>query len=426
MKQTKISTNIYMVIPILGLLLLTNQTSQAQNDSTTIPTLDQAIEQSVVNNGSIRSANLKLARLEALKESAYDIEKTTFGAQYGQFNSFENDYSFSMVQKFEFPTVYSANKSLSKANIKGGVLDKQRIENDLISEVKNTWFTIIYFQLLNQVLEEQKTMYRALLKATQVQYEVEEVSFLEKLSIEAEAELQKIELSNNLADFTLYKKRLQFLMNSANEVDISIDSASKKELALQLDSNVICNNPNLNVLQNLVEVKHKEQSLITAKMLPGFSIGYNNQSLIGNHTVNNATQFYGGSQRFTSVSATVSIPIWAKPDLAKIKAAKLAKERAASDAEYYEKVLTNEFELSMQAYFKHKSTVDFYEQKGLLQAALIFKNAQKSLDLGAINYIEFMNNYNQGIKLKKDYLTALRLLNESVIKIEFLVGNKTK
>ena len=175
-------------------------------------------------------------------------------------------------------------------------------------------------------------------------------------------------------------------------------------------------------LTNLITVREKEKSLNKAQFLPDFSIGYFNQSLIGSYTVNGTDQFFGSSQRFTGLQATISIPLWAKPDLARVKAAKLNQQKAETEAGYYQTVLLGEYERVVQDYLKYKYTIETYETNALPQAELILSNATKSFEGGAIDYVEYIQGLNNGLEIKNSYLNILNQYNQSIIAIEYLAG----
>ena len=61
---------------------------------------------------SIAKTNIELQ--EQGKKAAYNLIKTDIGFQYGQYNSFENDFAFNLNQRIEFPTVYSSQRTLGK------------------------------------------------------------------------------------------------------------------------------------------------------------------------------------------------------------------------------------------------------------------------------------------------------------------------
>jgi len=330
------------------------------------------------------------------------------GVQYGQYNSFENDFAFSINQKFQFPTVYTSKSRLAKANIKSGEFEKAITENELIKEIKLTWYQLAYLMGRNELLLYQDSMYVKFLKAAELRYQTEAGTLLEKVTAESKVTAIKVIIAQNEADIKSFKKRLQTLLNSPNPVDIIDGFNPKKELQLTLDTAIISSNPNLGYLTNLIAVREKEKAVIKAQFLPDFSIGYFNQSLIGSYTVNGTDQFFGGSQRFTGLQATISIPLWAKPDLARIKAAKLNQQKTETEAVYYQTVLLGEYERVVQDYLKYKYTIETYETNALPQAEMIPSNATKSLEGGAIHQVEYNQGINNGEEIKKISLIILK------------------
>jgi cobalt-zinc-cadmium resistance protein CzcA len=66
--------------------------------------------------------------------------------------------------------------------------------------------------------------------------------------------------------------------------------------------------------------------------------------------------------------------------------------------------------------------LSYYKDKAVPQAELIIESAQKSLENGAINYVEYFQNLNQGLELKFNYLNTLNEYNQAIIDLEYLIG----
>ena len=422
--RKKLSFAGLVAISVIGFFMLNGQTMIAQETIEKRYTLEEAIAYGLKNNESIKSANFEIERLKALKKSSFDIGKTDVRVDYGKLNGFEKDMSFSIEQKFQFPTVYTSKNNLAKASIEKGELEKVASEVNLIKEIKLTWYQLVYLKEVQSLLEYQNKMYSQFLKAASLRYEVEAGTLLEKVT--AEAKITKIEtdILQNESNIKIYKKRLKTLLCSPFTVNIIEEYVAQNILNLDLEAGVISENPTLSLLNNQVNVKEKEVALNSAKLLPEFTVGYFNQSMIGNHTKNGVDRFYSNSQRFSSVQATISIPLWVKPDRARIKAAKLDREKAESDAIYGQKVLKGEYERVVQEFFKYKTTLKYYKEKALPQAELILSNSKKSFDNGAIDYVEYMQGLTNGIEIKSNYLSVLNQYNQSIIAIEYLVGIK--
>ena len=411
-----------LLIPLIGAFTLFGQTAQAQVSEVKQLTLDEAISFGLSNNGNVKAAETEIERLEALKGTSFDLGKTDVGVQYGQYNSFENDFAFSLDQKFQFPTVYSSKSELAKANIKSGELAKAITENELIKDIKLTWYQLTFLKDRQKLLLYQDSMYVKFLRATELRFQTEAGTLLEKVTAESKVTAVKALIAQNEADIKSYKKRLQTLLYSPIPVDVIEDFKPHKELQLSLDTTIIASNPNFEYLNNLINVREQEKTVNKAQFLPDFSIGYFNQSLIGNYTVNGTDQFYGGNQRFTGLQATVSIPLWAKPDLARINAAKLNQQKAETEAMYYQTALLGEYERVVQDYLKYKYTLETYEANALPQAELILSNSTKSFEGGAIDYVEYIQGLTNGLEIKNSYLNILNQYNQSIIAIEYLAG----
>ena len=81
------------------------------------------------------------------------------------------------------------------------------------------------------------------------------------------------------------------------------------------------NNPVLSFFKQQIQVEHNKYELEKAKMLPEFSLGYFNQSLIGTQTVDGTAQFFGANKRFTGFNIGIAVPLWFKPLTAQKQAA---------------------------------------------------------------------------------------------------------
>jgi cobalt-zinc-cadmium resistance protein CzcA len=185
-------------------------------------------------------------------------------------------------------------------------------------------------------------------------------------------------------------------------------------------------NPNLRLIKQQIEVNQKAKEVEQARLLPDIQVGYFNQSLIGNYSnfsKDGVSSFYGPGQRFQGFMVGLAIPIWARPQVARIKTAELGKQIAQSNAELYQKNLSGQYLQTVQQYEKYKRSLDYYEQNALPQANLILDQAQKSYKAGAIGYLEYFQALNRALTIKNTYLDNLNLFNQAVLNIEFLIGN---
>ena len=413
--------------PITALLLIggisffaSSELKAQEVKGKTITTLEEAINIGLTGNGNVQVAKTNIELQEQGKKSAYNLGKTDFGIQYGQYNSFENDFAFNLNQRIEFPTVYSSQRTLAKEKIEGSQMQLSITENDLIRNIRISWYQLAYLKERERLLLYQDTIYGRFLHAATIRYETEATSLLEK----AAAETRVMEIQNALkiieSDIAIQEKQLRILLNDTTDLSFMPATLDERVLTNKQDSTQLSGNPLLAYARQQIDIANAEKAVQSAKMLPDISVGYFNQSLIGGQTSNG--NIAGCSNRFTGVQAGISIPLFYGSYKASIKSAKLRENMAQTNADYYSTVLQGQYEQQLQEVLKYQGSLGYYRDKAVPQANLIIGNAQKSFENGAIDYVEYFQNLNQGLELKFNYLNTLNGYNQAIINLEYLIG----
>ena len=413
--------------PITALLLIggisffaSSELKAQEVKGKTITTLEEAINIGLTGNGNVQVAKTNIELQEQGKKSAYNLGKTDFGIQYGQYNSFENDFAFNLNQRIEFPTVYSSQRTLAKEKIEGSQMQLLITENDLKRNIRISWYQLAYLKERERLLLYQDTIYGRFLHAATIRYETEATSLLEK----AAAETRVMEIQNALkiieSDIAIQEKQLRILLNDTTGLSFVPATLDERVLTNKQDSTQLSGNPLLAYARQQIDIANAEKAVQSAKMLPDISVGYFNQSLIGGQTSNG--DIAGSSNRFTGVQAGISIPLFYGSYKASIKSAKLRENMAQTNADYYSTVLQGQYEQQLQEVLKYQGSLGYYRDKAVPQANLIIGNAQKSFENGAIDYVEYFQNLNQGLELKFNYLNTLNGYNQAIINLEYLIG----
>jgi len=121
-------------------------------------------------------------------------------------------------------------------------------------------------------------------------------------------------------------------------------------------------------------------------------------------------------------AAGISIPLFSGSYRANIKSAKFKTQIAQTNADYDQTVLQGQFQQQLNEVLKYKEGLSYYKTQAVPQAELIISSTQKSFDNGAIGYIEYFQNINQGLTLKFNYLETLNGYNQAIISLEYLIG----
>jgi heavy metal efflux system protein len=415
---------VIIVLLFMGAALFIPSQSNSQSVTVRNVNLDQAVNEGLINNGMITTSNYEIQSQVAFKGTAWNFDKTNVSLVYGQYNSFYKDNSFTISQTFAFPSVYASQSKLAHANIKGSEQRLAVTQNELKRNIKSAYYQLLFYQSKRKSLLYQDSLYENFVRASDVKYKVGESNFLEKVTAQTQQMEVKSLLAQTEADVLIYQRQLQTLLGSDDKIVASDSTLNKIEFSVPSENISVENNPYLSYLKQQIEISKSNTHFERAKLLPDIHLGYFNQSLTGFYTINGVDRFFPTSYRFQGVQGGLSIPIWYKPQHARVNVAKINEQVANSTLAYQQKNMQGELDMLIQQFKKYKNSVEFYEKNALPQADLIIQNAEKAFKAGEINYIEFLLSLNRALAIKSNYLENLNFYNQSVISIEFILGGK--
>ncbi len=401
-----------MVILFLGMWMLSPSSALAQNNAPKVYTLEQAVNKALDNNGNVHAAALNVDMNKKLIAAGWDLDKTSVDYTYGQSNSFVKDNNITLGQSLQFPTVYVYQTKLARANTKSAEFGLSLTKVQVVAEVKRNYFSLLFCYAKLKLLNYQDSLYMNFQHAAELKMQTGESALLEKMA--AETRLMEIKTMKNqlAADVEIYKKKLQTLLNEAADINLAETLMMKLPFEMANDSNAVNNNPGLAMAQQEVRIKKFETKVESAKILPDLSVGYFNQS----------NKDLSEGDRFTGISAGVTIPLFFGASMSKVQAAKINTQIAQSNADYYRNALLNEYQALLQEYQKYKASVDYYESTALKQSNLIIEHAGKSYKEGNIDYVEYVQNLDKALEIRANYLEALLGYNQAVIAIDEASG----
>ena len=414
-----INPSIIILFLIVGCLFTTQKVKAQQTLSKTI-TLKQAIQQALDSNLTVKSASYRVEMQNTLKRSSWDIGKTSIEYEYGQSNSSHKDNSFTVSQSFAFPGLYANQHRLAKANAKSSEIGLSVTTNEIVLQVKSNWWQLAFYYSKLRLQQYQDSLYNGFAKAAERKAQTGETNMLEKVSAQAQSLEVKDQIRQTLADIAIVKKKLQTLINSKETLKIADTILVKLELRLTSDSLVDKANPLLAYYQQLSEIARMESKVEAAKLYPDFTVGYFNKSIIGTQEVDGTARYFSSSDRFTGIQAGITIPLWFYPQTSRIKASKINERISLTNRDAYKAALSGQFETLRQEYQKYKSSLDYYEQSALPQAAIIIDQSTKSYKAGALDYIEYIQNLTRALQIKSNYLKTLNDYDQVIIEINGL------
>jgi cobalt-zinc-cadmium resistance protein CzcA len=384
--------------------------------------LNDAIRTALDSNLSVRSAGYSVEAMRALKGTGFDLPKTDIEGQYGQFNSINNDNSFTVSQSFAFPSVYINRSRLNSANVKSREFQLGVARLEIATQVKQVYCQYVYLAEKKKLLTYQDSLYSGFLRAAELRAKAGETNKLEMMT----ARSQSLEVKNQLfqvsSDLVIFSRKLMLLLNSSVLVKPS-ESELHRIISNSDSANVSGqNNPMLGYMRQQSEVSRIEKKLERSQMLPDLKIGYFTQTIIGAQDVDGVSRNFDNGYRFTGLQAGISVPIWFPPFTARAKAAKINETVAMTDAAEYARQTEGNYRNLLDALSKYTSTVGYYETQAVPEADIIVDQASRSYKAGALDYLEYVLTLNRALAVRQNYLDAINNYNQTIISIDYITG----
>ena len=384
--------------------------------------LHDAIQMALDSNLSIKSAAFSVDARRALKGAAIDLPKTIIDGEYGQLNSYSNDNSFTVSQSFAFPSVYINRFKLANANIRSSQWQYEVSRVEIATQVKQIYWGYVYLTAKQKLLAYQDSLYSGFMRAAELRAKSGETNRLEMIT----ARSQSLEIRNQLfqtnADMGIYSRKLKLLLNIASLPVPAEKNLHRIAFSVLNDSLPVLQNPNLNYVQQQVEISKFEKQLERSMMLPDISFGYFSQTITGSQDIDGVSRNFGHDFRFAGFQAGISIPVWLAPFKARTKNAKINETIALTDAESYLKTAMGNYSSLLDEFAKFSSSVEYYEKQAVPEAELIIDQATLSYKAGALDYLDYVLTLNRALAIKQNYLDALNNFNQTIISIEYITG----
>lgn len=385
--------------------------------------MDQAIQEALKNNVSIKAAQYDVQSQRSLKATAFDLPKTNISLLYGQYNSYaKNDNNVTVTQTIPF-TAFGSQAKLNRANITASELKQKVTENELIYQLKQVYLQLTYAKARQILLLQQDSIYEGFLKSAAARYKAGETNLLEQTTAETQRNEVKNHLRQNEAEITGLRTQLRTLINSGTLPD-SGSELTEFEYHVA-DSLPAAQNPALGYLNQRIEVAKSQKKIEAARFAPDILIGGFSQTLSGvENTEDGSGRLASSSERFTGFHVGLSIPLWFTPYRARVRAAEFNRKAAESNYAYYSQTLEGQKQQAISRFNVAKNSLAYYRSSALPNAELILKQSQAAFRGGEIGYTEYLMGLRNAITIKENFLTTLRDYNQSIIYIEYLTGNK--
>jgi len=423
-----VSTKRKMIIGKISLIsvltlgfMFTNTRVNAQNSQPL--TIEQAITIALKNNFQNQAEQLNVLSSTTLKKSVFELPKANFNVQYGQYNSINQDLGFQINQSIPFPTYYSAKSKLYKAELQGSQLQQQATANEITAQVKLYYYQILYLQNVKTELQQLDSLYQQFIKVATLRYTSGETNILAKTTAQSKQGEMQLLFKQNETDILMAYNSLKILLNADGNFSIENGNIlSPQTITASFDTTLVANNPSLKLRYQQAIIATENKKVESAQLLPDLFVGYFNQSLIGNQSINGQDVFFTGSKRFQGLNLGLSIPLTFFSTVSKIKSLGQKQQAIQKEADNGKLVLQSKLQNALAQYNQNLLQYNYYKSQAINNAKTIIKTATLSYTSGNIGYLEYANALQTATTIKLGYLQSIHQLNENVVNINFLLN----
>ncbi|MGQ1787539.1 MULTISPECIES: CusA/CzcA family heavy metal efflux RND transporter [unclassified Saccharicrinis] len=390
-----------VVILLFAFFSVTGTAQQKQLD------LNQIVDIALQNNQKIKAYTLNIEQSKSLKKASFDINKTSIAYSTDENNIAENNHPlnvWAIGQEISFPTLYLKNKKAGKINISIAELELELLKNELKRNIADVFYK--YQMLLNKklVYDDLDSLFYELHLQTQKRLKQEDASYLEMLNIKAKRNEILALLNGTQLDIQSEYSNLKTLMNYQDDFEISnlpemIETPQGTQATSHLEQFYQYKNDYSNAL---IEIEKQ-------KVLPDLSLNY----FVGSNSYDNAKNYHG-------FEIGVAVPLFYGSHSAKIKAAKFASSAQHLQNEYKSIAFKTRLKALKNEQLKHKTLIDNYISSGKELQEELTRTTLKSYQLGQIGFHQFINGYENALKIKIDYLENLYQYNRCTSELMYI------
>lgn len=385
--------------------------------------LEQIINLTLKNNPQIQSRELSVKSSEKIKKSTFELPKTEFNLQYGQYNSINRDIGFTLSQTIPFPAYYFAKSDLFEAEFKEREMLRQATSKEIIMQIKTLYYDYFYLLENKKTLASIDSAYTDFERIAELRHKTGETSLLEKTTAKVKRNMAKIQSKQNDVDIESALNTLRILINTTEKFEVALPAEFRPILLAEIsDTSRIADNPTLSAMYLRAESAERTANLERATLLPDLVIGYFNQSITGTQNINGQEIYFDKSKRFQGVNIGLAFPLTFMSGTARTASMDLQAQALQKEADNEKSILRSQLQNLIQKYNLYLLQYDFYRNSALPAAESAVNAATLSYGRGNIGYVEYLQALQNANEIRLNYLRSINDINQAIIRINFILG----
>ncbi|MCG2687791.1 TolC family protein, partial [Candidatus Parcubacteria bacterium] len=308
-------------------------------------------------------------------------------------------------QAIRYPGVYSAQRRVAQKDLEMQQADYALQEQAFLEAVSLTYYQLVYLQNKRSILAHLDSLYSGVAQAAKRKYELGEQNYLEMLNTQA----QQQELSMRLKQLDEDIKIASFDLNSFLLLEKVFSLADTHLAKLDYVKYELENHPEMLRIDKQKQSAFSLMRLEKANRMPDLNLEY----FQGKNNGPDALLYKG-------FSVGLDVPLWFGASQSKIKAAAIQQKRVEQlSFDVFVRLQTRQNQL-LGALTRDEQALLYYETQGKKLAEELLKVAQKSYQLGEINFLQFIQSVQSAQLIELDYLDNLISFNQNSIRLKYL------
>lgn len=367
-------------------------------------TLDYALEQAMAKQPALQNGQISLQQAELGIKAAKAIPATEFFGGYGQYNTPEWDYQFSITQPFNPIGLNKKQAEAARARLALTGSEQALLEHRVELRVKQAWQRWLLAQKQLQLRQQQTALFEALAERADLQLRSGEANRLEHTLA-----LQKLTQARNAEQQAARDERAAFqqLRQLAFSPGATRPGDSLYRLPLQLPDSAAALQTFLQPLRQQQQLAEREAAVAEQQLNPGWSIGYFQQS-IQPEWVLQGVQF------------GISAPLFQRHQRARIEQAQLETRKAANQLQAQQELLRQERALAQQQLAQLRQQLDTEGDELRTQAAQLRQLATQQLRAGEADYFQYAQSLQAALDNELQQAELVHRFNQAALYFQFL------
>ena len=407
------NVNVIIILIICGGLfgvpaMANAQQQEQKNDSLPTITLEQARKRALESYPKIQSARLEIESQEALKKTAWDLGNTQiFTAKEEVGNGSDGVYTQFGIQQQQIDVFGIAPRlKLQKERVAlaEAALDLSVIE--LEREVSQAWAQVYASKNNYQVYEQLDSVFTDIERAARIRLETEATSKLEYLATSNQANQVQIQKEQAYRDYLSALQRLNLWFANDTLFTVPDIPATQLDEPLNYVADSLMNHPILNVSKQQVDVADATIKERRSQFFPQLQGQYGRQQV-------------DGQSGFYQYQIGIRIPLFFGPELGRTQSAKIQRNIAGQNLRQNQLELNAAYQEMKEQYLKWLYSWNYYRDEALPLAQEQRAGAILAYREGAIDYVTFLQNIRDAIRIEVDSWNAFGSYLDSRYQLEY-------